>query len=214
MIGMHGTVVANLAAFRSDVVLAVGARFDDRVVSAQPTMFAPDARIIHVDVDPVSAQSRSSGEHRDSRRRIGGPGAAGRGARRGRRNPAAPSRQRWLDELADIETAMPLASNDRIDRDDLSHEVVYQTIATILRDRAVDDVVATFDVGTHQMKGAQWFPANRPRSWITSGGMGSMGCAVPMAVGAAFARPNAVVFAMVGDGGFVMSSHELDTIGG
>ena len=76
------------------------------------------------------------------------------------------------------------------------------------------DVIATFDVGTHQMKGAQWFPVSRPRSFLTSGGMGSMGCALPMAVGAWFARPEATVFACVGDGGFVMSSHELDTIGG
>ena len=64
------------------------------------------------------------------------------------------------------------------------------------------------------MKGAQWFPVSRPRSFLTSGGMGSMGCALPMAVGAWFARPEATVVACVGDGGFVMSSHELDTIGG
>jgi acetolactate synthase-1/2/3 large subunit len=76
------------------------------------------------------------------------------------------------------------------------------------------EVIATFDVGTHQMKAAQWFPVSHSRSFITSGGMGSMGSAVPMAVGAHFARPGATVFAVAGDGGFVMSSHELDTIGG
>src|SRR5207302_6490425 len=74
--------------------------------------------------------------------------------------------------------------------------------------------VATFDVGTHQMKGAQWFPVSKPRSFVTSGGMGAMGCALPLAVGAAHARPDATVVACVGDGGFVRSSHELDTIGG
>jgi acetolactate synthase-1/2/3 large subunit len=63
------------------------------------------------------------------------------------------------------------------------------------------------------MKGAQWFPVAQPRAFITSGGMGSMGCALPMGVGAWFARQEATVSAMVGDGGFVMSSHELDTIG-
>ncbi|HEX5415300.1 MAG TPA: thiamine pyrophosphate-dependent enzyme [Chloroflexota bacterium] len=109
---------------------------------------------------------------------------------------------------------MPIASYDRPESEALSHEHVYGTISAVLRERDVSDVVTTFDVGTHQMKGAQWFPISRPRSCITSGGMGSMGCALPMAVGAAMARPEATVIAAVGDGGFVMSSHELDTIGG
>ena len=214
MIGMHGTVVANLAAFRADVVVALGARFDDRVVSAHPMLFAPNARIIHVDTD-ASQLNRvrpvSLAIHGDVAAvltkliaDLDGLTTPLRGA----------NRTSWLDELAAIQKAMPIVSNDRLDDETLSHEVVYETIATALRERGVEDVVATFDVGTHQMKGAQWFPAFRPRSWITSGGMGSMGCAVPMAVGAAFARPNAVVLAMVGDGGMVMSSHELDTIGG
>jgi acetolactate synthase-1/2/3 large subunit len=69
-------------------------------------------------------------------------------------------------------------------------------------------------VGIHQMKGAQWLPASEPRSLITSGGMGSMGCALPMAFGAHFAHPEVTTLAFCGDGGFVMSSHELDTIGG
>jgi acetolactate synthase-1/2/3 large subunit len=214
MIGMHGTVVSNLAAFRADVVLALGARFDDRVVSAQPMMFAPNARIIHVDVEPSQlnrVRPVSIAIHGDVSAVL---------ERMIARLDEAPrpifsaSRQSWKDELAAIQSAMPLASNDRFDTDALSHEVVYETIAKILHERGVADAIATFDVGTHQMKGAQWFPVSRPRSWITSGGMGSMGCAVPMAAGASFARPDAVVLAMVGDGGFVISSHELDTIGG
>ncbi|HLZ08138.1 MAG TPA: thiamine pyrophosphate-dependent enzyme, partial [Chloroflexota bacterium] len=214
MIGMHGTVVSNVAAFRSDVVLALGARFDDRVVGAQPTLFAPNARIIHVDVESsqlnrvrevsiaihgdVSAVLNRLVDRLDAESRLDVP----------------VSRQNWRDELATIQSAMPLATNDRPDVGTLSHEVVYETIAAILDQRQVEDFVATFDVGTHQMKGAQWFPVSQPRSWITSGGMGSMGCAIPLAVGASFARSDAVVLAMVGDGGFVMSSHELDTIGG
>jgi acetolactate synthase-1/2/3 large subunit len=90
---------------------------------------------------------------------------------------------------------------------------VYTATAEALREAGQEATVATFDVGIHQMKGAQWFPVSNPRSWITSGGMGSMGCALPMAVGAHFARPQATVLAFCGDGGFVMSSHELDTIG-
>jgi acetolactate synthase-1/2/3 large subunit len=108
---------------------------------------------------------------------------------------------------------MPVQSYDRPESDEASHELVYGEIGRALGAAGIADVVATFDVGTHQMKGAQWFPVSRPRSFITSGGMGSMGCALPMAVGAAFARPDATVIAACGDGGFVMSSHELDTIG-
>jgi thiamine pyrophosphate-dependent acetolactate synthase large subunit-like protein len=123
-------------------------------------------------------------------------------------------RAAWVAELAKLRWALPLGSNDCPESDALTHEAVCQTIHAVLIEREVADVVATFDVGTHQMKGAQWFPVSQPRSFVTSGGMGSMGCALPLAVGAALARPAATVVAMVGDGGFVMSSHELDTIGG
>src|SRR5439155_4094058 len=119
-----------------------------------------------------------------------------------------------LAQLDEVRRAMPIQSYDAPESDELSHEFVYAEMARQLRGAAVPDVVATFDVGTHQMKGAQWFPVSRPRSFVTSGGMGSMGCSLPMAVGAALARPDATVVACVGDGGFVMSSHELDTIGG
>ncbi len=213
MLGMHGTVASNLAAYRCDVLVVLGARFDDRVASAHPAKFAPNARIIHVDVDESQFNRVRQvdlpirGDVKLVLRRILDalsdgplPKLAGRGA--------------WLDELDAIRQSMPTASNDRPDSDMLTHETVYQTIGEVLRDRDVTDIVATFDVGTHQMKGTHWFPVSRPRSWITSGGMGTMGCAVPMAVGAALARPAALVLAAVGDGGFVMSSHELDTIGG
>lgn len=215
MIGMYGTVVANLAAHRADVILAVGARFDDRVVTARPHLWATDATIIHVDADAAQLNRVRSVD-------VAIHGDAGvvlrqiRTALEGRLDDRAARQDRaeWLDELAAVRRAMPLSSYDRPESDQLSHEYVYAVIALVLRARAVADVVATFDVGTHQMKGAQWFPVDHPRSFITSGGMGSMGCALPLAVGAAMARPDATVIACAGDGGFVMSSHELDTIGG
>ena len=114
-----------------------------------------------------------------------------------------------------VRQAMPTQSYDRAGGDEPQPRVrLRRAGAASWGERRSPDVVATFDVGTHQMKGAQWFPVSRPRSFVTSGGMGSMGCALPMAVGAWFARPEATVVACVGDGGFVMSSHELDTIGG
>jgi acetolactate synthase-1/2/3 large subunit len=209
MIGMHGTMVANIAPYLADVVVALGARFDDRVVGARPAQFAPGARVVHVDVDrrqlnrvrPVDVAV-----HADVKLALRRFLGAALDAPRRRRGP-------WLDELAALRRELPTQSYDRPESDELSHELVYAELGAALRDRGVDDLVATFDVGTHQMKGAQWFRVSRPRSFVTSGGMGSMGCALPMAVGAAFARPGATVIAVCGDGGFVMSSHELDTIG-
>ncbi|HEY3083803.1 MAG TPA: thiamine pyrophosphate-binding protein [Chloroflexota bacterium] len=209
MIGMHGTMVANIAPHLADVVLALGARFDDRVVGARPSQFAPGARVIHVDVD----------RHQLNRVRpvdLALHADVGVALRRFLEVVlAAPRRPRagWLDELAALRREMPVQSYDLPDSEEPSHEYVYGELGRALRRRDITDVVATFDVGTHQMKGAQWFPVSRPRSFVTSGGMGSMGCALPMAVGAAFARPDATVIAACGDGGFVMSSHELDTIG-
>ena len=214
MIGMHGTVVANLAAHRADLTVALGARFDDRTVSAHPERFSPNARLVHVEVDQHQINRVRRVDlaiHGDVKSVLGRVLEL---LEETGREPVAPFRRDWLDELAKIRQAMPLVSYDRPDSQALSHEYIYAALAEVLRERGVDDVVATFDVGTHQMKGAQWFPTSRPRSFITSGGMGSMGCAVPMAVGAAMARPEATVIANVGDGGFVMSSHELDTIGG
>jgi acetolactate synthase-1/2/3 large subunit len=210
MLGMHGTMVGNLAPYLADVVVALGARFDDRVVGAVPAQFAPHARVAHIDVDayqlnrvrPVDLAIR--GDVRDVVERALDLLA----------DLPRPDRTPWLAELAAIRQAMPIQSYDTPERETLTHEWVYAATAQALAEANRQRVVATFDVGIHQMKGAQWFPASTPRSWLTSGGMGSMGCALPMAVGAHVARPDATVLAFCGDGGFVMSSHELDTIGG
>lgn len=214
MLGMHGTVVANLAAHLADVIVVLGSRFDDRVASANPARFASKARIVHIDIDPTQL-------NRVRKVDLAIHGDVGLVVEQLEARLAAdhlhahdPAHQSWLNQLAQIARAMPLPSNDCPEAATLSHECVYQAITAVLRDREISDVVATFDVGTHQMKGAQWFPISQPRSFITSGGMGSMGCAVPMATGAAMGRPDATIIAAVGDGGLVMSSHELDTIGG
>jgi len=214
MIGMHGTVAANLAAHRADVLFALGARFDDRVAGSNPALFASGAKVVHVDVDTHQLNRvrvvdlAIHGDVKVVLRQVLDQLAANAAPRR------SAERFAWRSEIAEIQRAMPIVSYDRPDCESLSHEFIYTTIAAVLREREVADVVTTFDVGTHQMKGAQWFPVSRPRSSVTSGGMGSMGCALPMAVGAALARPQATIIAAVGDGGFVMSSHELDTIGG
>ncbi len=210
MLGMHGTMVANIAPHLADVVVALGARFDDRVIGARPERFAPQARLIHVDVDRRQLNRVRMVD-------VAVHGDVGEVLRRLLElllDAPAVDRAPWLGQLEAVRLAMPTQSYDPGQGDALSHEFVYAELAQALQVQGVTDVVATFDVGTHQMKGAQWFPVSRPRSFITSGGMGSMGCALPLAVGAWFARPEATVVAAVGDGGFVMSSHELDTIGG
>ena len=209
MVGMHGSMAANLAPYLADVVVALGARFDDRVVGARPEAFAPRARLAHIDADPAQLNRVRGVElaiHADVRLALRALLDATTGVQRG-------DRAGWLAELAAIAGAMPIQSYDDPGGSELSHEWVYAEAARALDASGATDVVATFDVGTHQMKGAQWFRARQPRSWISSGGMGSMGCALPMAVGAHLARPGARVLACCGDGGFVMSSHELDTIG-
>jgi len=213
-LGMHGNVSANLAPYLADLVIALGARFDDRVVGARPDQFAPHARVVHIDVDPAQlnrvrrADLAIHGDVKDALRRLL------------ELLEVLPARDHapWIEELNGLRRALPTPSYDLPECDALGHEFVYAETAATLAERdaggAGGDAIATFDVGTHQMKGAQWFPISRPRSFITSGGMGSMGCALPMAVGAVLARPGATVLAFVGDGGFVMSAHELDTIGG
>jgi acetolactate synthase-1/2/3 large subunit len=210
MIGMHGTMVANIAPYLSDLIVALGARFDDRVVGTWPERFAPHARVIHIDSDAYQLNRVRAVDlaiHADLAYAL--PRLLDAMAMRPLRDRSA-----WQRDLAAIRQAMPTPSYDDPASEALSHELVYATLSDVLRETGAVDTVATFDVGTHQMKGAQWFPVSRPRSFITSGGMGSMGCAIPMAVGASLARPEATVIAFVGDGGFVMSSHELDTIGG
>jgi acetolactate synthase I/II/III large subunit len=209
MLGMHGQMVANIAPHLADVVIALGARFDDRVVGSKPDKFAPNAKVIHVDVDASQLNRVRRVDlaiHSDVRYAL-------RRLLHLATEFGQADREPWLGRLHEIKVAMPIQTYDVAGDGHLSHEFVYAAMAVALAERETHDVVATFDVGTHQMKGAQWFPISEPRSFITSGGMGSMGCAIPMAVGAALARPEATVIATAGDGGFVMSSHELDTIG-
>ena len=210
MLGMHGTMAANLAPYLADVVVVLGGRFDDRVVGAAPDQFAPTAFVAHVDIDAGQlnrvrrVDAAIHGDVLDTTERL--LAELGRMPRIDRRA--------WHAELQTIRRALPTPSHDREATDSLSHEWVYTAMTAALRSRDARECIATFDVGTHQMKAAQWFPVASPRSFLTSGGMGTMGAALPMAVGAHFARPEALILAVCGDGGFVMSGHELDTIGG
>ncbi|MGI8422902.1 MAG: thiamine pyrophosphate-binding protein [Chloroflexota bacterium] len=223
MIGMHGKMVANIAPFMSDLTMNLGARFDDRVVGAKPDQFAPHSKLIHVDVDARQLNRVRKVDlaiHSDVRYALERMNELLEQSDvkliRDRLADANRTAE-WRAQLEEIDRHLPIPMYEVGGNTTLSHESVYASLRMALEEHGTKtgkkDFVATFDVGTHQMKGAQWFPVSQPRSFVTSGGMGSMGCAIPMAVGAHFARPDATIVAVCGDGGFVMSSHELDPIG-
>jgi acetolactate synthase I/II/III large subunit len=198
--GMHGPRWANLALDRADLVLAIGARFDDRV-TGRLDRFAPAARVAHFDVDP-----REIGKLRAVDLPVAGSlrtaleqTCAGLGA--------APATDRWLAQLRAWRAAHPMAYDERAAT--LKPQRVMERIGMALRDR--DDVVFTTGVGQHQMWAMQRLHCERPRSFLTSGGHGTMGFGLPAAIGAQAARPGAAVVCVDGDGSFAMTAQELAT---
>jgi acetolactate synthase I/II/III large subunit len=204
MVGMHGTVQANLAMHHADLVIGVGMRFDDRVVG-RPRDFAPGARIVHVDVDP-----RAFG--RVVRADVPVLADAGAALRRladtAERRPYADwwtSLRRWTDDhvgcgIADTEAAAQ--------HEPPTTPEVVRALKRVLGGSAT--VVA--DIGQHQMFVALHHGFDRPGQMLTSGGLGTMGYALPAAMGVKTALPGRPVWAVVGDGGFQMSAAELSTL--
>jgi acetolactate synthase-1/2/3 large subunit len=201
MMGMHGAAEANQAIQRADLLVALGMRFDDRV-TGRLDAYAPKARKIHVDIDPFELGRRVAVD----------VGIAGDLAgllktltpRTPRQRHGAWRRliERWRDESRSRDL---LARNsDR--RLDAPHVIAALHRAT--KGRAI----LTTDVGQHQMWAAQYYKVDSPRSFVTSGGLGTMGFGLPAAIGAKIARPDAEVWAVVGDGGFQMTQCELATL--
>ena len=209
MLGMHGGYAANMAVYNSDCLIAVGARFDDRV-TGKIDQFAPQAEIIHVDIDPSSI-SKSVKVH------IPIVGDAKRVLVRlmedlreeGMAQPAAPvreAREQWLRQVAQWQQKHPM----RYEWDDelIKPQYVVEEISNLTRGEAI---VVT-GVGQHQMWAAQHYRFRHPRHWLTSGGLGTMGYGLPAAMGAQVARPDRLVVLIDGDGSFVMNSQELATV--
>ncbi len=206
MPGMHGWVHVNRAIQRCDVLFNIGSRFDDRV-TGKVSAFAPHARIIHVDVDPaeigklVEAQVGIVGDARDVLETITP------------RLPVEPQRHaEWLAEIAELQAQFqPRQHYTRPTRTAaLMPQDVFAAFNRVAGARSDWRVVT--DVGQHQMWAAQLIDWQRSRSHITSGGAGTMGFAVPAAMGAALADPTHTVWAFCGDGGFQMTACELATI--
>jgi acetolactate synthase I/II/III large subunit len=208
MPGMHGSYAANMAMYNTDLLIALGVRFDDRV-TGRLAQFAPYARVIHVDIDPAEI-----GKIRNPDIPI--VGDVKRVLTRLNRfveelKPTVPEqrlrdRKGWNNQVRAWKEEHPLApvfSDTEIKPQHLMHE-----IDQISKGQAI----VTTDVGQHQMWAAQLIRYNAPRLWINSGGLGSMGFGLPSAIGAQFACPEKLVFSICGDGGFQMSIPELATI--
>jgi acetolactate synthase I/II/III large subunit len=205
--GMHGSKWANWALNKCDLLVAVGSRFDDRV-TGKLAAFAPGARVVHLDVDAAEI-----GKLRHADVPVVGPlrEALAELARELRRlrsqNGASAGPAAWRVQLDEWREAFPLRYSR--DGDYLKPQTVLETLRDLTAGR--DDVVWTTGVGQHQMWAMQYLVCDRPRTFITSGGLGTMGYGVPAAVGAKAARPDATVICVDGDGCFQMTSQEIAT---
>ncbi|AZK48229.1 biosynthetic-type acetolactate synthase large subunit [Paenibacillus lentus] len=196
MPGMHGTYTANQAIQKSDLLINIGARFDDRV-TGRLDGFAPHAKVVHIDIDPAEIGKNVNTE---------------------------------IPVVGDVKTVLellnPLVSrSDKADAwrgqisqwladkpykyKDSDTELKPQWVIELLNDTTKGEAIITTDVGQHQMWTAQYYKFNHPRSWITSGGLGTMGFGFPSAIGAQMARPDRLVISINGDGGMQMCAQEL-----
>jgi acetolactate synthase-1/2/3 large subunit len=209
MPGMHGGYAANTAMYNTDLIIALGVRFDDRV-TGRLNSFAPHARVIHVDIDPAeiskirTADIPIVGDLKKVLSRLNKVLLELKPESEGRKRDA---RVAWWKQIrewkAEHPFEVPPGSPDEIKPQQLMKEI----------DRiSGGNAIVTSDVGQHQMWAAQFIRFNATRLWLNSGGLGTMGYGLPSAIGAQFACPDKLVFSLVGDGGFQMSVPELATI--
>ena len=204
MLGMHGTYEANMAMHNADVVIAVGARFDDRVTN-HTAKFCPNAKIIHVDVDPASISKNVA---------VDIPIVG----------PVLQVLTEMLELLDQVEKTARRANLDnwwkQINGWRDYHGLRYETSPDVLKPQQVieslyrateGNAIITSDVGQHQMFAAQYYKYKEPRQWINSGGLGTMGFGLPAAMGCLVARPDAVVACVTGEGSIQMNIQELST---
>jgi acetolactate synthase-1/2/3 large subunit len=207
MPGMHGNYTAVTAMQQSDLLVALGSRFDDRVTGKVPA-FAPQAKIIHVDIDPAEigkVRRADVGIAADCRAAIEAITAAVEAELR-ETATVAPDRSDWNATVGGWQAAHPL-SYDQEEDGPLKPQFCIEQ----LRDHTPDDTIVVSGVGQHQMWSSQYWKFNHPYTWINSGGLGTMGFAVPAAIGAKVGKPDRMVWAIDGDGCFQMTAQELVT---
>ncbi|WEN41702.1 Acetolactate synthase isozyme 1 large subunit [Thauera sp. GDN1] len=198
MLGMHGARYTNFVLEEADVLVCVGARFDDRAIG-RAAQFCPNAKIVHIDIDRSELHKIKNAHvaiHADVECALE--------ALLPRVKVAL--RKRWLSHVDSLKTRFPMQFPG--EDDPRTHYGLIQAVASALDDEAV---IAT-DVGQHQMWVAQAYPFRRPRQWLTSGGLGTMGFGLPTAIGAALAEPDRTVVCFTGDGSFKMNIQELATL--
>ncbi|EJV7893014.1 acetolactate synthase 2 catalytic subunit [Salmonella enterica] len=195
MLGMHGTKAANFAVQECDLLIAVGARFDDRVTGKLNT-FAPNASVIHMDIDPAEMNKLRQAHV----------------ALQGDLNSLLPALQQPLKIDAWRQSCAELRAEHAWRYDHPGETIYAPLLLKQLSERKPADSVVTTDVGQHQMWSAQHMTYTRPENFITSSGLGTMGFGLPAAVGAQVARPNDTVICISGDGSFMMNVQELGTV--
>ncbi len=202
MPGMHGTVTAVATLQKSDLLIALGTRFDDRV-TGQLDSFAPDAKVIHADIDPAEI-----GKNRHADVPIVGDVKAviTELIEVLRKDGVSLSLDNWWSYLREVQTTYPLSYGPQSDGS-LSPEYVIEQLGKM----AGPDAIYVAGVGQHQMWAAQFISYEKPKTWLNSGGLGTMGFAVPAAMGAKMGRPDTEVWAIDGDGCFQMTNQELAT---
>jgi acetolactate synthase-1/2/3 large subunit len=208
MPGMHGSYASNMAMTHTDLIIALGVRFDDRV-TGRLDAFAPRARVIHVDIDPVEIGKNRQADLPivgDVKRVLERMNKVVAELAPFQRDRQAAARKAWKEQIVGWKAEHPLtpAVSDA--------EIKPQHLVREIDRVAGGESIVCADVGQHQMWGAQFIRFNKPRLWINSGGLGAMGFGLPAAVGAQVANPGKRVFALLGDGGFQMSIPELSTI--
>jgi acetolactate synthase-1/2/3 large subunit len=207
MLGMHGTYAANMAVADSDLLIAVGVRFDDRVTGKLAT-FAPQAKVIHVDIDPANVGKNRAPDLSmiaDAREALSALRAQVDLTRPEEIGQSIQRRERWWEQLRSWQREQPMRFSGS--RDQIKPQHVIRELHRLTK----GDAIVVTDVGQHQMWAAQFYPFKRARQWITSGGLGAMGFGVPAAIGAQLAFRDQLVVAVVGDGGFQMTNQELAT---
>ena len=206
MLGMHGTYAANMSVHDSDLVIAIGARFDDRV-TGRVSEFAPKAKFIHIDIDPTNIRKNIHvdipivGDVRNVLIELNKE-LKGMEEDRGK---WLKEREPWYKQIKAWEDEHPLSykKSNKVIKPQYVIEKIYELTG--------GDAIVASDVGQHQMWVAQYFKFNCPRTSITSGGLGTMGFGLPAAIGAQAACPDKLVFNVAGDGSFQMNSQEMAT---
>ena len=209
MLGMHGTYQANMAMHNADLIIAIGARFDDRITN-NPSKFSPGAKVIHLDVDHssvskiIEANIAVFGQVKNSLQAIIGL------LKQNIDKYSKDDLKEWHSQIAQWKSSHGLNYEMYKDESD-AHPILPQTVVQHVYNVTNGNAYVTSDVGQHQMFAAQYYHFDKPRRWINSGGLGTMGFGLPAAMGVKFAFPNEEVVCITGEGSIQMCIQELST---